>query len=208
MASNPVLVHACILTANHQCKPQIPTLVSFLRVGLTIRYPDPFHGRIKYTPIVCMEFSIQCIHPIMQHHTHDHAYLQAHVVLVENDSKDGTREVFRGWADEYTRTAQTPGTRSAKLASFNRGSSHKDLSTLGVARNLYLDALSEPEYAGVDYLIAVDTDMCFNWDVERQVGIIDALLPFSGTEWHVLYANGVCGWCAAISIVKALAWRR
>jgi hypothetical protein len=39
-----------------------------------------------------------------------------------------------------------------------------------------------------------DTDMCFPWDVALQAEVITNLLPSFAAEWHVLFANGVCGW--------------
>lgn len=36
--------------------------------------------------------------------------------------------------------------------------------------------------------------MCFPWRVQDMGRIIAALQPSSGTKWHALYANGVCGW--------------
>jgi hypothetical protein len=37
-----------------------------------------------------------------------------------------------------------------------------------------------------------DTDICHAWDVDTFAETIDALLPAFGTEWAVLYANGIC----------------
>lgn len=36
--------------------------------------------------------------------------------------------------------------------------------------------------------------MCFPWDTDLQTEVINNLLPSFASEWHVLYANGVCGW--------------
>lgn len=115
-------------------------------------------------------------------------FATAHVVLVENDSRDGTASVWKRWAANYT--AQDPSRRSVHLISFSAEKGKKDLSLLAVARNKYLEII--PPH--VDYLIAVDTDMCFPWRVEDHLHIIDALLPYRGADWDVLYANGACGW--------------
>jgi hypothetical protein len=60
---------------------------------------------------------------------------------------------------------------------------------LAAARNRYLEQLDLPEYDGVDFLIAVDTDMCFPWDVAGMVGVLNDLLPAAGRDWHALFAN-------------------
>ena len=40
------------------------------------------------------------------------------------------------------------------------------------------------------------------WGVQTQV--IEDMLPFSGTEWHALYANGICGWFTVSEPVLSL----
>jgi hypothetical protein len=120
-------------------------------------------------------------------------FRSAHVLLVENDSTDDTQRVFNKWAASFT--LDNSGNRTAKLLGFKPSSSgHKNLRVLAEARNQYLEQLARPEYAAVDFLIAVDTDMCFPWDVASMVKIVDGLLPSVGRDWHVLYANGACGW--------------
>jgi hypothetical protein len=117
----------------------------------------------------------------------------AHIMFVENDSTDDTRDVFNTWAAAFT--ASSPNSRTAKLLGFKPSATgHKNLQVLAQARNQYLEQLSQPEYAIVDYLIAVDTDMCFPWEFEHMVEVINGLLPALGEAWHVLYANGACGW--------------
>ena len=37
-----------------------------------------------------------------------------------------------------------------------------------------------------------------------QPQVIEDMLPFSGTEWHALYANGVCGWFTVSGPVLSL----
>jgi hypothetical protein len=120
-------------------------------------------------------------------------FRSADIIFVENDSTDDTRRVFDNWAATFT--ADNPNNRTAKLLGFKPSSSvHKNLRVLAEARNQYLGQLVRPEYLGVDFLIAVDTDMCFSWDVASMVKIVDGLLPTVGRDWHVLFANGACGW--------------
>ncbi|GAX78027.1 hypothetical protein CEUSTIGMA_g5469.t1 [Chlamydomonas eustigma] len=121
-------------------------------------------------------------------------FARAHVLLVENDSTDNTREFFNAWAAEYSSKRASTSASTANLTSFSAATGKKNLQTLAVARNKYLDALSLPQYAEVDYIIAVDTDMCCSWEVTRMVKVINGALPTSGITWHTLLSNGVCGW--------------
>jgi hypothetical protein len=104
------------------------------------------------------------------------------MVLVENDSKDRTVEVFLNWARNLTRnftgnitgiTSRGSGHQrsmrlSAELIQFKvQDRTKKNLQTLAIARNHYLQLLEQPRHAEVDYLIAVDTDMCYPWEVAR-----------------------------------------
>lgn len=118
------------------------------------------------------------------------------VVLVENDSVDDTIAVFRKWSRACGPYFQ--GRCSGVLLDLGPGPARqrgkKDLALLAQARNRYLELLVKAEYKHIDYLIALDTDMCVDWDVPRMVTAINNLLPYSGTQWHALYAYGACGW--------------
>ncbi|KAI9014082.1 hypothetical protein DFJ74DRAFT_758146 [Hyaloraphidium curvatum] len=135
-----------------------------------------------------------------------------HVVLVENDSKDGTPRAFRRffksrgvpflkvWEDDPLRTWTPPYAppdrpapplppsnhtklRSALLVQFTAETAgQKDLRVLRTARDGYLHALRTwgwylPAHLGgvpggepVDFLLAVDTDMCHAWRVRAENG--------------------------------------
>ncbi|KAF6251796.1 hypothetical protein COO60DRAFT_583369 [Scenedesmus sp. NREL 46B-D3] len=118
-------------------------------------------------------------------------FRSAHIVFVENNSQDDTRGVFKALGAAFTAGHSN---RTAKLVSFESPSAKKNLHLLAEARNKYLEQLSLPEYAEVDFLIVVDTDMCWPWDIRNMVQIVNDLLPAAGSEWHALYANGACGW--------------
>jgi len=112
-----------------------------------------------------------------------------------------TRVAMRVW-HRRPDSAQAPPTgaghnrhRSAHLLSFHSGAGKKSLRLLAHARNLYLDYLDT--FRQADFLIAVDTDMCQPWNVPVFVDVLGALLPHVGSEWQVLYANGICGWWVA-----------
>jgi hypothetical protein len=109
-------------------------------------------------------------------------FQQSHVVLVENDSADNTRTVFQSWGQGFTHGYNNRTARIITLEGQRAGK--KDLTLLARARNAYIDQLNKPEYANVDFMIAVDTDMCFMWEVARMMGVINALLPAAGKAWH------------------------
>lgn len=120
-------------------------------------------------------------------------FKEAHVVFVENDSADDTRGVFHTWAAAFT--SGSAHNRTVKVLGFTPSTAgHKNPKLLAQARNRYLEQLVQPEYVAVNFLIAVDTDMCFPWDVKNMLKVINALLPAAGEAWHALYANGACGW--------------
>ena len=173
-------------------------------------------------------------------------FAASHVVLVENDSEDQTREVFNEWAGRFCRRPAVPPplgdqqsvgvtsetvasaasstsinsplqaagephqrrppshrtvasadginltpsqagdlhqrppshhsshAHTAQLISFTASDSYfskKDLRLMASARNMYLELLGLPQYAVVDYLIAVDTDMCHPWDQGRIIKV-------------------------------------
>ena len=114
-------------------------------------------------------------------------FASAHVVLVENDSIDKTVKVFTTWARCFVSRGSLNDTAAATAGCHNKTSQHgrfaelirfhaktaykKDLETLAVARNHYLDLLDQPRHADVDYLIVVDTDMCAPWDVDRMIKV-------------------------------------
>jgi hypothetical protein len=123
-------------------------------------------------------------------------FKEAHVIFVENDSADNTRAVFTAWSDKFIGSSRN---RTAKLLTFQPVSQGKKaLKVLAQARNCYLDQLALPAYAGVDFLITVDTDMCFPWDMPGMLRVLNDLLPAAGRDWHALYANGACGWYASV----------
>ena len=78
---------------------------------------------------------------------------------------------------EYMRSSLEPNQRGssrpiAELVSFTHPGGENNLRTLAIARNKYLDLLDhDPRFAGVEYLIAVDTDMCFPWEVDQIVKV-------------------------------------
>jgi hypothetical protein len=90
--------------------------------------------------------------------------------------------VFQSWGQGFTHGYNNRTARIITLEGQRAGK--KDLTLLARARNAYIDQLNKPEYANVDFMIAVDTDMCFMWEVARMMGVINALLPAAGKAWH------------------------
>jgi hypothetical protein len=110
---------------------------------------------------------------------------RSHVILVENDSADGTRQVF----DTFWSVHALPHLTASIMGVDVGGRGRKDLSVLGTARNVYLEA-AKNEHTWADLLIAIDTDMCFPWDTDEHRRVLRLLRD---SPWDALYANGVCG---------------
>jgi hypothetical protein len=115
-------------------------------------------------------------------------------VLVENDSSDKTVSTFLSWGHQFN--ASSPGTQtSAQLISFIGSFQKKAINGLAIARNKYLNAFASANTPQeiYDYLIAVDTDMCVAWEVDRISQVINDLLPLNSRHskdqnqrWDVL----------------------
>jgi hypothetical protein len=128
-------------------------------------------------------------------------FARSYVMLVENDSSDGTPDYFSKWA-ESVRDKTGGKIERAELRRITPPphlSGKKSLGLLSYARNVYFKALMEEQYREVDYLVAVDTDMCFAWEVDMMRDALNRLLPASGKEWDILFGNGICGWYDAAS---------
>lgn len=108
-------------------------------------------------------------------------FKQSHVVLVENDSRDATPSIFLKWAKKYNSSASNDTLTTAQLISFKSSLQKKEIRVLAAARNRYIEAFVAANTPKVmyDYLIAVDADMCFEWEVEKMSRAIEDLLPTS-----------------------------
>jgi hypothetical protein len=145
-------------------------------------------------------------------------FKRSHVVLVENDSSDKSVSTFLSWGLQFNASSSPNTQTSAQLISFKGKFGHKSINGLAFARNKYIEAFvsaNKPNKV-YDFLIAVDTDMCFAWELNLISRAIEDLLPSSSLFlthnlsfptpaaisplahetiiWDVLLANGACGW--------------
>jgi hypothetical protein len=121
------------------------------------------------------------------------------VIFVENDSIDKSVDTFIGLARLYN--------LSFHVLSLQTNWPIKTGAALALARQLALDTVINGYTA--DWLIIVDSDMCFPWSIPRITKILSNLVPFEQNvgvkhefEWTALFANGACGWYTSTSVVK------
>jgi len=104
------------------------------------------------------------------------------LIIVENDSTDGTQEVLRRWAsaDEghiYIRADDCPSdrvTRTERLAYF---------------RNIYLSEIEKEEYNGFEYVVVFDCDNIISSGIDKEA-FINAIEFIAGNERNAgVFAN-------------------
>lgn len=118
-------------------------------------------------------------------------FKESHVVIIENDSKDGTKETLKRWEKEsmgveaimndygtVTIPEQSKGIK-------NPGTSMHRISKMAKYRNIYMDYARNADF-NIDYLIVIDIDI-EDFSVE---GIIDSINN-APNDWGGLFANGI-----------------
>ena len=118
-------------------------------------------------------------------------FKESHVVIIENDSKDGTKETLKRWQKEsigveaimndygtVTIPEQSKGIK-------NPGTSMHRISKMARYRNMYMDYARNADF-NIDYLIVIDIDI-EDFSVE---GIIDSINN-APNDWGGIFANGV-----------------
>lgn len=118
-------------------------------------------------------------------------FKESHVVIIENDSKDGTKETLKRWEKEsigveaimndygtITIPEQSKGIK-------NPGTSMHRISKMAKYRNIYMDYARNADF-NIDYLIVIDIDI-EDFSVE---GIIDSINN-APNDWGGLFANGI-----------------
>lgn len=117
------------------------------------------------------------------------------IVVVENDSKDGTAEALRAWAAKSDRVkAITLNLDLPAAGSFPKDvvngamvQSNERTKLLADLRNRYLDVALSSEFEGFDYVIVADFDMPVPWRADDIVRTI-----VSGrSDWDCVCANGM-----------------
>lgn len=117
-------------------------------------------------------------------------FKESHVVIIENDSKDGTKETLKRWEKEsigveaimndygtITIPEQSKGIK-------NPGTSMHRISKMAKYRNMYMDYARNADF-NIDYLIVIDIDI-EDFSVEGTVRSIKN----APDDWGALFANG------------------
>eukprot|EP01048_Picozoa_sp_COSAG05_P001760 COSAG05_NODE_61_length_23137_cov_22.080693_11_plen_312_part_00 len=109
---------------------------------------------------------------------------QYKVMIVENDSNDGTQEYLRRWA------RQDPGRVTVLSENYHlqKRPSHQFLADL---RNKYVDAVRQGGSSNVDYMLVLDMDL-LDIDVAAfRRAVLESPVVVPGGSWTMLAANGV-----------------
>lgn len=101
-----------------------------------------------------------------------------HVVIVENDSKDGTKDLLKLWAEHNPRVTIL----SKDFHNIKRPS----IQFLADVRNLYIDETNQPKYDEFNVLIVTDMDMSYGVDIR---GIYHSFADW--TSWDAIASNGI-----------------
>ena len=106
-------------------------------------------------------------------------FLDYRIIIFENDSKDKTLQILQQFQ------ANDP-----KLViiskSFKNVRRRINMKFLADARNFYLNEMKKPEYDSFDYVVMVEMDLSYGWDVRSVIE------PFSKAQrWDVSCANGI-----------------
>lgn len=117
-------------------------------------------------------------------------FKESHVVIIENDSKDGTKETLKRWEKEsigveaimndYGIVTIPEQSKDIK----NPGTSMYRISKMARYRNMYMDFARNADF-NIDYLIVIDIDIN-DFSVE---GIVDSINN-APNNWGGLFANG------------------
>lgn len=102
------------------------------------------------------------------------------VIVFENDSSDGTKQILRFWRDA------NPKVHVASQDFHNK--KRLSIKFLADVRNIYLDLLQDKEYEGFDIVILLDMDMWYGFDVR---GIQNSFSKID--KWDMVCSNGVDG---------------
>ncbi|CAJ1349736.1 unnamed protein product [Effrenium voratum] len=135
-------------------------------------------------------------------------FFKVHLILVENDSADGTQKYLRRWAQQSSprftvepvilrfRDSQDVGKYGNRGQLKSKGWGHDGVKFLAKLRNIYLRRLRE--FKGPHWILMIDVDIG-HWEDSR---ILEAL--GHETHWHVLCAHS---WYRTGALYDAFALR-
>ena len=117
-------------------------------------------------------------------------FRESHVVVIENDSKDGTKEVLEGWKKQSKGVevimnnfgTVTVPEKSSKV--IRPGSSNYRISKMASYRNMYMDYARKADF-DINFLLVMDIDID-DFSVEGVVSSINN----APDDWGALFANG------------------
>ena len=112
-------------------------------------------------------------------------FAEAKIVIVENDSIDGTSELLRSFVecDDSIKLVQTTLNDKKYNSNSADSTSLARVAKMSKVRNMYLDAASM--YPDYDYVIVIDLDIIGGWSYD---GIYNS---FGYDDWSGMTANGI-----------------
>ena len=117
-------------------------------------------------------------------------FRESHVVIIENDSKDGTKEILKNWKNQSEGVevimndfgTVTIPEKSEKV--IHPGSSNYRISKMARYRNMYMEYARKADF-DIDILLVMDIDID-DFSVE---GVIRSINN-APDDWGALFANG------------------
>lgn len=100
------------------------------------------------------------------------------VVIIENDSKDGTKELLKHWAD------CNPHVTIISKDFHNK--KRPSIQFLANVRNLYIDEINQSNYDDFNLLVVIDMDMSYGFDIR---GIYHSFATLE--SWDAMASNGI-----------------
>lgn len=117
-------------------------------------------------------------------------FISSHVVIIENDSKDGTKDILKQWekqSEGVKAIMNNFGTITISKSSesiLHPGSSLHRISKMTKYRNMYMDYAKNVDFR-IDYLITIDIDI----EDFSPTDIIKCIKD-APNDWGGLFANG------------------
>lgn len=120
-------------------------------------------------------------------------FREAEIVVIENDSRDGTKEILKNWAASNSSVrviSQDFGTTTIEHTSYSDPYpffGHRRISKMAKYRNIYMDYIEE-SIKELDYLLMLDIDVK-SFEVEAIVESISS----APDNWGALFGYGKSG---------------